>query len=90
VASLPVVDRDGKLEGIITKTDLMIPANINKKVGEVYTQNVVTVQEGHTISRVIRMLQSKKFRAIPVVDRHKKLVGFVGRREILDYYGKHL
>lgn len=90
VASLPVVDRDGKLEGIITKTDLMIPANINKKVGEVYTQNVVTVHEGHTISRVIRMLQSTKFRAIPVVDRNKKLVGFVGRREILEYYAEHL
>jgi CBS domain-containing protein len=90
VASLPVVDRDDKLEGIITKTDLMTPANVDKKVGEVYTQNVVTVHEGHTLSRVIRMLQSKRFRAIPVIDRHRKLVGVVGRREILTYYAKHL
>jgi CBS domain-containing protein len=90
IASLPVVDKHGKLEGIITKTDLMIPANLDKKIGEVYTQNVVTVHEGHTVSRVIRMLQSKGFRAIPVVDRHKKLVGVVGRREILNYYAAHL
>jgi CBS domain-containing protein len=90
VASLPVTDRQGKLEGIITKTDLMTPANLDKKISEVYTKNVVAVLEGHTISRVIRMLQSKRFRAVPVIDRQKMLVGFVGRREILHYYAEHL
>ena len=78
------------LQGIITKTDLMIPANVAKMTGEVFTRNVVTVHEGQPISRIIRMLQSKKFRAIPVVDREKKLVGIVGRREILAYFAENL
>lgn len=90
VASLPVVDENGKLDGIVTKTDLMIPANVGKQIKEVYTQNVVTVHAGHTISRVIRMLQSKRLRAIPVIDRDGVLVGMVGRTEILTYYAEHL
>ena len=90
VAALPVVDENRKLLGIITKTDLMTPANVVKQISDVYTQNVVTVQEGHTISRVIRMLQSKRVRAIPVIDRQGRLVGIVGRTEILTYYAGHL
>jgi len=90
VASLPVVDERGKLEGIITKTDLMVPANVRKQISEVFTRNVVAVQAGCTIAEVIRMLQSKQVRAIPVVDSQGQLVGVVGRREILDYYARQL
>jgi CBS domain-containing protein len=90
VASLPVVDSKGRLAGIVTKTDLMIPANVGKRVNEVYTQNVVTVRQSCTIAKVIRMLQSKRVRALPVIDRHGQLVGVIGRREILTYYSRHL
>ena len=90
VASLPVIDEHGKLEGIITKTDLMVPANVRRQISEVFTRNVVAVQEGCTIAKVIRMLQSKKVRAIPVVDVAGYLVGVAGRREILNYYAHRL
>ena len=89
VASLPVVDNQGEVIGIISKTDFMVPSQLGKKVSDVLTREVLTVQEGCAIAKVIRMLQSKRVRAIPVVDRDKKLVGVVGRTDILSYYVEH-
>ncbi|MBN2475039.1 MAG: GNAT family N-acetyltransferase [Pirellulales bacterium] len=89
VASLPVVDEQGSLVGIISKTDLMLPSKIARKVGDILTRDVLFVREDCDIAKVIRMLQSKKVRAIPVVDRERKLVGVVGRKDILAHYAKH-
>lgn len=90
VGSLPVIDKEGVLVGILSKTDLMLPSKIAKKVGDVLTRDVLTVREGCAVAKVIRMLQSKKLRAIPVIDRNRKLVGVVGRRDILAYYARNL
>jgi CBS domain-containing protein len=89
VASLPVVDKEDQLVGIISKTDFMLPSKLDKNVADVLTREVLTVQEGCAISKVITMLQSKRVRAIPVVDGCRKLVGVVGRKDILAYYARH-
>jgi CBS domain-containing protein len=90
VASLPVVDEQGELMGIISETDLMFPSNIARKVSDIETMEVVTVHEDCTIAKLIRMFESKRIRCIPVVDSKKRLVGVVGRRDVLAYYAKHL
>ena len=90
IGSLPVTEENGKLVGIISKTDLMVPSQINKKVSDVLTREVFTVREGCKIANVIRMLQSKKVRCIPVVDSNRKLVGIVGREDVLSYYARQL
>jgi CBS domain-containing protein len=90
VGSLPVIDREGRLRGIISKTDLMLPSQIDRKVGDVLTRQVLTVDERCTVAKVIQMLQSKKIRGIPVVDSQGKLAGIVGREDILAYYARHL
>lgn len=90
VASLPVVDEQGELRGIISETDLMLPSNINRNVSDIETMEVVTVRDDCSIAKVVRMLESKRIRCIPVVDSDKKLVGVVGRKDVLAYYAKHL
>jgi len=90
VGSLPVVETSGKLVGIVSKTDLMLPSKIDRKVGDILTREVLTVHEGCAISKVIRMLQMRKIRCIPVVDRDTQLVGVVGREDVLAYYAKHI
>jgi len=90
VAALPVIDNNEELIGIISKSDLMVPSQIGKKVTDVLTRDVLTVREGCVVARVIRLLQSKKVRSIPVVGRNKKLVGIIGRKDILAYYAKHV
>jgi CBS domain-containing protein/GNAT superfamily N-acetyltransferase len=88
VGTLPVVDKDGKLVGIISKTDLLLPAKIAKTVQEVLTRQVLTVRGEFPVAKVVRMFQSTRVRCIPVVDREMKLVGVVGRQDILAHYAK--
>jgi CBS domain-containing protein/GNAT superfamily N-acetyltransferase len=88
VGTLPVVDKDGKLVGILSKTDLLLPAKIAKTVGEVLTRQVVTGRGDFPVAKVVRMFQSTRVRCLPVVDREMKLVGVVGRQDILAHYAK--
>ena len=37
VGSLPVVDNDGRLIGILSESDLMLPANVDRDVGDILT-----------------------------------------------------
>ena len=90
VASLPVVDEHGELMGIISETDLMFPSSISRNVSDIETMEVVTVREDCTIAKVVRMFESKRIRSIPVVDSQKRLVGVIGRKDVLAFYAKHL
>jgi CBS domain-containing protein len=89
IGSLPVIEADGTVVGIISKTDLMSPSKVNQRVLDVLTRDVVTVPDNCPIAKVIRMLQSKRIRCIPVVDREKKLLGIVSRKDILSYYAQN-
>jgi len=90
IATLPVVDENNRLKGVLSETDLLTEANIPKKVSEVLTREVVSVQEGYTVANVISLFRSRKLRCIPVLDRHMKLVGVVSRRDILMHYRERM
>ena len=87
-ACLPVLNEKDEVAGILSKTDLLIEANIHRRVSEVLTRDVVTVNEGCPLAEVISLFRSRKLRCLPVVDQHHRLVGIVSRREILAYYLK--
>ncbi|MHB1034886.1 MAG: GNAT family N-acetyltransferase [Pirellulales bacterium] len=90
IGSLPVVDAEGELTGIITEMDLMLPSNLGRNVSDIQTREVVFVPEDCTIAKIIRMFEVKRIRCIPVVDARKRLVGVVGRKDVLAYYARHL
>jgi CBS domain-containing protein len=90
IASLPILDDDGKLVGIMSETDLILPANLDAKVREVFTRDVVSVRGDAAINKVIHLFLSRKIRCIPVVDDEMHLTGIVGRKDILTYYAKGL
>ncbi|MCX5896255.1 MAG: GNAT family N-acetyltransferase [Proteobacteria bacterium] len=84
--ALPIVDGGNHVIGILTETDLIVETNLNLKVGDIQTMEVVTVHEDAQIEKVIRLFQSKNLRCVPVVNSKMKLVGIVGRKDILSYY----
>lgn len=90
ISSLPVVDDDNRLVGIVSATDLLTVTNPSREIGAIVTKAVVTVGEHCTVDRVARLLQSRKLRCIPVVDDHDRLLGIVGRREVLFYHVSRL
>jgi CBS domain-containing protein len=90
VASLPVVDEHGELTGIISEMDLMLPSNVARNVSDIQTREVVVINENCTIAKVVRMFESKRIRCIPVLDDQKRLVGVIGRKDVLAYYARHM
>ena len=84
--ALPVIDEENHVIGILSETDLVIQTNLNLRVGDILTMEVVTVHENSNIEKLIRLFQSMRLRCIPVVNDEKKLVGVVTRKDILGYY----
>jgi CBS domain-containing protein len=68
----------------------MLPSNLGRNVSDIQTREVVFVSEDCTIAKIIRMFEVKRIRCIPVVDARKRLVGVVGRKDVLAYYARHL
>lgn len=92
VGSLPVVEADGTLIGIVTEYDLlqaMIDGRDLRKVlaTEVMSTIPVTVTENQTLVQVADLFQDRYITRVPVV-RNKKLVGMLARRDLLFGYMK--
>ncbi len=90
--SLPVVEDDGMLVGIVTEYDLlqaMIDGRDLRKImaTEIMSIHPVTVTEDQTLAQVADLFQDRHVTRVPVV-RNKKLVGILARRDLLFGYMK--
>lgn len=92
IGSVPVVEDDMTLVGLISEFDLLQAMTAGKDLRQVtaediMTREVVTVKEEMPIMEVARLLQEHHLIRVPVV-RERKLVGIVARRDILFGYVK--
>lgn len=90
--SLPVVEEDGTLVGIVTEYDLlqaMIEGRDLRKIlaTEIMSTHPVTVTEDQTLAQVADLFQDRYLTRVPVV-RNNKLVGILARRDLLFGYMK--
>ena len=90
--SLPVVEEDGTLVGVITEYDLlqaMIEGRDLRKViaTELMSAHPVSVTEEQTLLQVADLFQDRYLTRVPGV-RNGKLVGIVARRDLLFGYLK--
>jgi predicted transcriptional regulator len=58
--------------------------NPERKVSEVMTREVVTVAPDMVLGRAARLMVEKHLKRLPVVDTDGKLVGILGRLDILN------
>ncbi len=90
LGSLPIVEADGTLVGIVSEYDLlqaMIEGRDLRKVlaVEIMSSNPVTVTEDQTLVQVADLFQDRYITRVPVV-RNKKVVGILARRDLLFGY----
>ena len=90
--SLPIVESDGALVGIVTEYDLlqaMIEGRDLRKIlaTEIMSAHPVSVTEDQTLAQVAELFQDRYITRVPVV-RNKKLVGILARRDLLFGYMK--
>lgn len=86
IGALPVVDDTNTLVGILSETDLIVETNFNKRVSDVMTKEVMSVRNEYSVAKVVRLFRSKKLRCFPVVNTQKKLIGVIGRKDILELF----
>ncbi len=83
VSGLPVVDRAGRVVGIVTKRDLLFEDNPRKALREVMTAEVVTAPVGTTLKQAREILRRHRIEKLPIVDRKGVLRGLVTTKDII-------
>lgn len=87
VGSLPIVDDDKRLKGILTDRDIVVrciakhrdPESVS--ASEIMTDRIAYVREEQPVSEAVSMMASEQIRRLPVVD-DGKLVGMVSFADI--------
>lgn len=83
IGGIPIVDKKGKILGIVTNRDLRFEKNNQRPISEVMTaDNLVTVAEGTSLEEAEVILQENKIEKLPVVNAKDKLVGLITFRDI--------
>lgn len=90
--SVPVVERDSTLRGLVTEFDLLKAVEQGRdlrevSVSEIMTHEIVTTTEDTPLMNLIHLLQERHLIRVPVVKEHK-LVGMVARRDVVFGYVK--
>lgn len=89
IGGIPIVDAQGKLEGIVTNRDLRFERNHHRPIAEVMTsENLITVQQGTSLAAAEDILQQHKIEKLPVVDDANNLVGLITFRDIEQHSNK--
>lgn len=89
VGSLPVLDDEGRLVGVLTDRDLalrVVAARRNADttaVAEVMSECVQSIHDDAAIEAALALMRSRKTRRLPVVDRAGKLVGLLTLDDVL-------
>lgn len=78
-----VLDENKKLAGVISLRNLIV-AEDNEVVGDIMSDNVVSVPVGMDQEEVAKMIRDYDFLALPVVDFQNHLLGIITVDDILD------
>jgi CBS-domain-containing membrane protein len=92
--TLPVVDDDGKVIGMITDRDICIAAatkhqNISEiKVGQVTSGEVQSCGPETSVRDALKIFEQARVRRLPVVDEGAKLQGILSMKDIVLHTGE--
>ncbi len=83
ISGIPVVEKGGKLVGILTNRDVRFATDPKQPIAELMTQqNLVTVREGVDRNEAKRLLHKHRIEKLLVVDKDYRCVGLVTVKDI--------
>lgn len=83
ISGVPIVDKEGKLVGILTNRDLRFVHDYSIRIDEVMTrEELVTAPVGTTLQEAEIILQKHKIEKLPLVDENNVLKGLITIKDI--------
>lgn len=82
IGGLPVVDKSGKLVGIVTNRDLRFETNNSTPIKSVMTTDLITGNQHTTIDEANILFKKHAIEKLPLVDKNGKLVGLITYRDM--------
>jgi len=84
IGGIPIIDKTGKLVGILTNRDLRFEDNPKRKVSEVMTkENLYTAPEGTDLKKAEELFKKTKVEKLPIIDKKGILKGLFTYSDIL-------
>jgi len=80
ISGTPVADKNGKLLGIVSRTDVV--AKRGEKVKDIMSKDIISVNEEIPVEEIANLFTTHKINRVPVL-QGKKLVGIVSRADIV-------
>ncbi|PIR96397.1 MAG: IMP dehydrogenase [Candidatus Doudnabacteria bacterium CG10_big_fil_rev_8_21_14_0_10_42_18] len=82
ISGFPVVEKDGKLVGIVTHRDLRFETRMHLPVLQVMTKKLITVPLGTSMEKAKEVLQKHRVEKLLVVDKKHYLKGLITVKDI--------
>ena len=83
ISGVPIVDKCGKLIGIITNRDMKFEEDMSRPISDVMTsEHLVTGREGTTLEEAKEILRRHKIEKLPIVDEEFHLKGLITIKDI--------
>ncbi len=93
ITGLPVVDKKGKMKGVVSEYDLLSQISRSKKKNSKIFQDKITfskkvgaISEDASLSEIVAEFIDTKYRRLPVIDTKGNLVGIITRRDLMRVY----
>jgi len=83
VDSLLVIDKENKLEGIVTVKDMKSNLNKSTSIGKVMSTEVLFVNEEDNLVDILGVMNEHSVGYIPVVSNNNKLAGLITRSSLI-------
>jgi len=85
ISGLPVIDKSGKVVGIVTNRDLRFETNLDQPVKSIMTpkKRLVTVKEGASVEDAKELIRTHRLERVLVVDDDFNLRGLITVKDIL-------
>ena len=82
ISGFPVVEKDGKLVGILTNRDVRFASDPKQSIAELMTREVITVKDGISKEEAKKLLHQHRIEKLLVVDDQFRCIGLMTVKDI--------
>lgn len=83
VSGLLVEENGKRLIGIVTRRDITFETNLQSKVSDLMSKDIITAKDGTTIEQAKQILHDHRIEKLPVIDDRNRIVGLITSKDIL-------